>query len=68
MLAGPVQPGQEEYFRELVEPHIDGRQVQYVGEVGRIAKQELARGDPAHKPRDATALASHGSPRGPVKK
>jgi glycosyltransferase involved in cell wall biosynthesis len=41
VLAGPVQTGQEEYFRELVEPHIDGRQVHYIGEVGGIAKQEL---------------------------
>lgn len=41
VLAGPVQPGQEQYFRTLVEPHIDGRMVRYVGEVGGIAKQEL---------------------------
>jgi glycosyltransferase involved in cell wall biosynthesis len=41
MLAGPVQTGQEEYFRELVEPHIDGRRVHYLGEVGGRAKQEL---------------------------
>jgi glycosyltransferase involved in cell wall biosynthesis len=41
VLAGPIQPGQEHYFRELVEPHIDGKHVRYVGEVGGIAKQEL---------------------------
>ena len=41
VLAGPVQPGQEQYFRERVEPHIDGRRVQYVGEVAGVAKQEL---------------------------
>jgi glycosyltransferase involved in cell wall biosynthesis len=44
VLAGPVQPGQagqEEYFRELVEPHVDGRRVHYVGDVGGTAKQEL---------------------------
>jgi glycosyltransferase involved in cell wall biosynthesis len=41
VLAGPVQTGQEEYFRELIEPHIDGRRVRYVGEIGGIAKQEL---------------------------
>ena len=41
VLAGPVQTGQEEYFRERIEPHIDGRRVHYVGEVGGTAKQEL---------------------------
>ena len=41
VLAGPVQPGQEDYFRELVEPYIDGRTVRYVGEVGGTAKLEL---------------------------
>ena len=41
VLAGPVQTGQKAYFRELVEPHIDGRRVRYVGEVGGTAKQDL---------------------------
>ena len=41
VLAGPVQPGQERYFREQVEPHLDGRRVRYVGEVAGRAKQEL---------------------------
>jgi len=41
VLAGPVQTGQERYFREQVEPHIDGRRVRYVGEVAGVAKQEL---------------------------
>jgi glycosyltransferase involved in cell wall biosynthesis len=41
VLAGPVQAGQESYFRELIEPHIDGQRVQYIGEVGGAAKQEL---------------------------
>ena len=41
VLAGPVQTGQKKYYRELVEPHIDGRRVHYVGEVGGTAKQEL---------------------------
>ena len=41
MLAGPIQPGQEKYYEELVEPHIDGCAVQYIGEVGGRAKQEL---------------------------
>jgi glycosyltransferase involved in cell wall biosynthesis len=41
VLAGPVQTGQEEYFRKRVEPHIDGQRVKYVGEVTGVAKQEL---------------------------
>jgi glycosyltransferase involved in cell wall biosynthesis len=41
VLAGPVQPGQEDYFRELVEPHIDGHRVRYIGEVRGTAKLEL---------------------------
>jgi glycosyltransferase involved in cell wall biosynthesis len=41
VLAGPVQTGQQRYFRERVEPHIDGHRVRYVGEVGGVAKQEL---------------------------
>jgi glycosyltransferase involved in cell wall biosynthesis len=34
VLAGPVQPGNEEFFAHEVEPHIDGDQVEYIGEVG----------------------------------
>ncbi len=41
VLAGPVQSGQESYFRERVEPHIDGQRVRYVGEVTGVTKQEL---------------------------
>jgi glycosyltransferase involved in cell wall biosynthesis len=41
VLAGPVQTGQERYFRERVKPYVDGRRVRYVGEVGGVAKQEL---------------------------
>jgi glycosyltransferase involved in cell wall biosynthesis len=41
VLAGPVQTGQERYFRERVKPHVDGRRVRYVGEVTGVAKQEL---------------------------
>jgi glycosyltransferase involved in cell wall biosynthesis len=41
VLAGPVQTGQEQYFREQVEPYVDGRRVQYVGEVAGVAKQQL---------------------------
>jgi glycosyltransferase involved in cell wall biosynthesis len=41
VLAGPVQPGQERYFRERIEPHLDGDRVRYVGEVAGTAKQQL---------------------------
>ena len=41
MLAGPVQTGQESYYRERVQPHVDGLRVQHIGEVGGTAKQEL---------------------------
>jgi glycosyltransferase involved in cell wall biosynthesis len=34
VLAGPVQPGNEEFFSREVEPHIDGDRVEYIGEVG----------------------------------
>ena len=41
VLAGPVQPGQEEYFRREIEPHIDGSRVVYAGEVGGECRTEL---------------------------
>jgi glycosyltransferase involved in cell wall biosynthesis len=41
VLAGPVQPGQQKYFRGRVQPHIDGERVRYVGEVGGREKREL---------------------------
>jgi glycosyltransferase involved in cell wall biosynthesis len=34
-------PQDEAYFRELVEPHIDGDRVQFLGEVRRDARNEL---------------------------
>jgi glycosyltransferase involved in cell wall biosynthesis len=34
VLAGPVQPGDEDFFAKEVEPHIDGDRVEYIGEVG----------------------------------
>ena len=43
VLAGPVQPGQEEFFAREVEPHIDGERVGYIGEVGE-EKAELYAG------------------------
>jgi glycosyltransferase involved in cell wall biosynthesis len=41
VLAGPVQPGQEEYFRREIEPHVDGEKVAFVGEVGGARRKEL---------------------------
>jgi len=41
MLAGPVQPGQEEFFRSEVAPHVDDDRVRYLGEVGGAAKERL---------------------------
>jgi glycosyltransferase involved in cell wall biosynthesis len=44
VLAGPVQPGDEEYFEDQVRPHVDGVAVTYVGEVGGREKAELVAG------------------------
>jgi glycosyltransferase involved in cell wall biosynthesis len=44
VMAGPVQPGQEDYFRRQIEPHIDGRRVRYVGEVTGLPRQQLFAG------------------------
>ena len=41
VLAGPVQPGQEEFFRRHVEAELDGSDVVFVGEVGGAARKEL---------------------------
>jgi glycosyltransferase involved in cell wall biosynthesis len=41
VLAGPVQPGQERFFANEVQPHIDGEQIRYVGEAGGARKQRL---------------------------
>jgi glycosyltransferase involved in cell wall biosynthesis len=43
VLAGPVQPGQEEFFAREVEPHLDGDRIRYIGEVGE-EKGELYAG------------------------
>jgi glycosyltransferase involved in cell wall biosynthesis len=43
-LAGPVQPGQEDYFATAVEPRIDGERVRYLGEVGTEEKRSLFAG------------------------
>lgn len=44
VLAGPIQPGQETYFAEKIEPHLDGRRIRYIGEVGGREKHELFAG------------------------
>jgi glycosyltransferase involved in cell wall biosynthesis len=41
VLAGPIQPGQEEYFRHEIEPHVDGHNVVFTGEVGGVRRKEL---------------------------
>jgi len=41
VIAGPVQPGQDEYFASEIEPHIDGERVVFVGEVGGARRNEL---------------------------
>jgi glycosyltransferase involved in cell wall biosynthesis len=41
VLAGPIQPGQESYFEEEIEPHLDGDQARHDGEVGGTQKLEL---------------------------
>lgn len=41
VLAGPIQPGQEEFFETEVRPGIDGERVRFVGEVGGARKQQL---------------------------
>ncbi|HET9690171.1 MAG TPA: glycosyltransferase family 4 protein [Acidimicrobiales bacterium] len=44
VLAGPVQAGQEAFFRDVVAPAIDGTTVRYVGEVGGQVKADLIAG------------------------
>ena len=34
VLAGPVQPGNEDFFASEVEPQLDGESIRYIGEVG----------------------------------
>jgi glycosyltransferase involved in cell wall biosynthesis len=41
VLAGPVQPGQESYFRSEIAPQLDGDMIQFVGEVGGRRRKEL---------------------------
>jgi glycosyltransferase involved in cell wall biosynthesis len=44
ILAGVVQPGQRTFFERHVEPHIDGDQIRFVGEVGGAQKKSLFAG------------------------
>jgi glycosyltransferase involved in cell wall biosynthesis len=41
ILAGPVQPGQERFFANEIQPHLDGSQISWIGEVGGARKQHL---------------------------
>lgn len=41
ILAGVIQPGQQQFFDREIAPHIDGDRVQFVGEIGGSAKRSL---------------------------
>ncbi|HEY0318816.1 MAG TPA: glycosyltransferase family 4 protein [Solirubrobacterales bacterium] len=41
ILAGPVQRGQERFFSNEIQPHLDDRQIIWIGEVGGARKQRL---------------------------
>jgi glycosyltransferase involved in cell wall biosynthesis len=41
ILAGVIQPRQERFFATEIEPDLDGRQIEYIGEVGGARKQQL---------------------------
>lgn len=41
VLAGVIQPGQQEFFDREVAPHIDGDRVRFIGEVGGAVKRSL---------------------------
>lgn len=41
VLAGPVQPGQEAFFAEAIEPRLEPGRCDYLGEVGGARKQRL---------------------------
>jgi len=40
-IAGEIQPTYKGYWEQMVKPHVDGRFIQYVGEVGLKEKTEL---------------------------
>ena len=41
VLAGVIQPGQQAFFDREIAPHVDGKRVCFVGEVGGVAKRSL---------------------------
>ncbi len=41
VLAGVIQPGQQAFFDREVAPHVDGKSVRFVGEIGGAAKRSL---------------------------
>ncbi len=41
VLAGVIQPGQQDFFDREVAPHVDGDRVRFVGEVGGTVKRSL---------------------------
>ena len=43
VLAGPVQPGQDAYFAEHVQPHLGRGGIEYVGEADAVRKRDLFR-------------------------
>jgi glycosyltransferase involved in cell wall biosynthesis len=43
VLAGPVQPGQEDFFASEVEPDLDGSRIRYIGEVGEEKRDLYAK-------------------------
>jgi glycosyltransferase involved in cell wall biosynthesis len=43
LLAGPVQPGEREFFEREVEPQLDGDRIRYIGEVGDEKRELYAR-------------------------
>ena len=40
-IAGEIQPLYKKYWEEKIEPHVDGKFIEYVGEVGQEGKREL---------------------------
>jgi glycosyltransferase involved in cell wall biosynthesis len=44
VLAGVIQPGQQDFFAREVAPHIDGDRVRFAGEVGGAIKRSLFAG------------------------
>jgi glycosyltransferase involved in cell wall biosynthesis len=46
-IAGEIQPINKSYWETMVKPHVDGRFIEYVGEVGKKDKVELLGGSKA---------------------